>query len=42
VELYDHNSDPREQNNLARDPKFAATVKHMQALLRKGGKRGDG
>jgi uncharacterized sulfatase len=35
-QLYDHDADPRETNNLASDPKFAATVSDMQRLLREG------
>jgi uncharacterized sulfatase len=34
VELYDHAADPHEWTNLAADPKRAATVKEMQALVR--------
>jgi uncharacterized sulfatase len=34
AELYDHESDPHEQRNLAPDPKYARTVKVMRTLLR--------
>lgn len=34
-QLYDHERDPRELTNLADDPAHAATVKEMQALIRK-------
>jgi uncharacterized sulfatase len=34
VELYDHDADPREFKNLARDPKHAATVRELRAKLR--------
>ncbi len=34
VELYDHDADPQEYSNLARDPKHAATVKELSAKLR--------
>jgi uncharacterized sulfatase len=36
-ELYDHDSDPKEMNNLAQDPQHGGIVKEMQALLRTGG-----
>jgi uncharacterized sulfatase len=36
-ELYDHDCDPKEMNNLANDPRYSKTVKKMQALLRAGG-----
>jgi uncharacterized sulfatase len=36
VELYDHDRDPHEFTNLARDEKHAATVKKLKALLAKG------
>jgi iduronate 2-sulfatase len=35
AELYDHDADPHEWKNLAKDPAHAATVREMQALLRK-------
>jgi uncharacterized sulfatase len=35
TELYDHDADPRELNNLAGDPRYGAVVKEMQALVRK-------
>ena len=35
VELYDEIADPREKTNLARDPKYAATVTVLQKLLRR-------
>jgi uncharacterized sulfatase len=35
VELYDHEADPREMNNLAADPKHEAVVKELRALVRK-------
>src|SRR5262249_5160517 len=34
AELYDHDRDPREQRNLAKDPKYAKTVAEMKRLLR--------
>ena len=34
VELYDHDADPRELRNLAKDPKHAETVEAMKKLLR--------
>ena len=33
VELYDHNSDPREFNNLAADQHYAKTLKEMKKLM---------
>ena len=36
AELYDHQSDPLEQHNLAADPKAAGIVGELQALLRGG------
>ena len=35
AELYDHEKDPREFTNLARDEKYAGTVKEMRKLLEK-------
>lgn len=35
VELYDHDADPGEFTNLAHDPKHAATLKELRALLAK-------
>src|SRR5262249_37861598 len=40
VELYDHDADPGERVNLARDPKHAEVVKEMRALLRTVEKKG--
>jgi uncharacterized sulfatase len=35
AELYDHAADPREQTNLANDPKHASAVKELRELVRK-------
>ena len=35
AELYDHDADPHEWNNLAKDPKFAKEVAEMKKLLPK-------
>ena len=35
TELYDHNSDPNEWTNLAKDPKYAAVMKSMREKLLK-------
>jgi uncharacterized sulfatase len=35
AQLYDHDADPHERTNLARDPKYAETVKKMKTLLAK-------
>jgi len=36
TELYDHDIDPREQRNLAKEPKYAKIVEEMKQLLHKG------
>jgi uncharacterized sulfatase len=41
VELYDYQTDPNEFNNLANDPRYAAKVKELSAVLRKSYKHGD-
>jgi uncharacterized sulfatase len=33
VELYDHRNDPGEYHNLARDPRYAATVAQLKAAM---------
>ena len=33
VQLYDYEADPREQTNLASDPRFAEQIKELKALL---------
>ncbi|MEP6663655.1 MAG: sulfatase/phosphatase domain-containing protein [Verrucomicrobiota bacterium] len=35
AELYDHNKDPRELKNLAKDPRYAKTVDELKPLLKK-------
>jgi uncharacterized sulfatase len=35
VQLFDHDADPKEQNNLAENPKFASALAEMKALLLK-------
>jgi hypothetical protein len=35
VELYDHDADPHEWNNLAEDPKHARVVAELKALVQK-------
>jgi uncharacterized sulfatase len=37
VELYDHDNDPKELRNLAKDPQHSKTVVELKALLLKGG-----
>ena len=39
AELYDHQSDPGEFTNLAKDPKYSATVAELSRLLHDGWKR---
>lgn len=39
IELYDHNSDPEEDHNLAADPAYAAVIAELQPLLRKVSQR---
>ena len=34
-ELYDHDADPNEWNNLAKDPKYTGTIKKLAELLPK-------
>ena len=34
AELYDHDNDPHEWQNLASDPQYTATVRQLRALLR--------
>jgi uncharacterized sulfatase len=36
AELYDHQTDPREHTNLAKDPERADTAKELHELLAKG------
>jgi len=33
IELYDHDADPQEYHNLANDPRHAAVLKELRALL---------
>ena len=33
VELYDHRNDPGEYHNLARDPRYVATVAQLKAAM---------
>jgi iduronate 2-sulfatase len=40
VELYDHDADPSELNNLAKDPKYGKVVEELRQLLREGAKMG--
>ncbi len=42
VELYDHDNDPLEANNLANQEKYAKTVEELKALLRAPQKMGGG
>jgi uncharacterized sulfatase len=39
VELYDHQTDPREVTNLAENPKYAETISEMKRLLAEATKR---
>jgi ribonuclease D len=34
VELYDHQTDPKEHKNLAKDPNYAKVVNELKTLLR--------
>jgi uncharacterized sulfatase len=40
VELYDHDADPEEANNLAKDPKYGKVVEELKQLLRAPQKMG--
>jgi uncharacterized sulfatase len=40
VELYDHDTDPSELNNLAKDPKHAKVIDELKLLLREGARMG--
>jgi hypothetical protein len=42
VELYDHDKDPFEVNNLAKDAKYGKVVEELKQLLREGAKMGAG
>ena len=35
AELYDHDNDPRELKNLAKDPRSAKTLEEMKSLFKK-------
>jgi len=35
AELYDHEKDPRELKNLAKEPRYAKTITELKALLKK-------